>query len=141
MEINTDKLKAEIGEKLRMAREDANMSQEELAGMLGLSKVGYGALERGKNLIGLQYLIMLTYILKKPITFFLPRYAVSEAELNDLSHDPDFSYFASMWPLLPDYAHDIFVRQVKAMEIYNDDLRATMAEHGLDVPPRPPKEE
>jgi len=45
-----------------------------------------------------------------------------------------------MWPLLPDYAHDIFVRQVKGMELYNDDLRQAMADAGLDVPPRPPKE-
>lgn len=95
--IDIEKLKAEIGEKLRMAREDKSMSQEVLAGMLGLSKVGYGALERGKNLIGLQYLIMLTFILEKPITYFLPGYAVTQAELNDLSHDPLFRDIMIAW--------------------------------------------
>jgi len=102
-------LKQRFGEKLRIAREEKGMSQEELAGRLGLSKVGYGALERGKNLIGLQYLIMLTFILGKPVTFFLPRYAVSEAELNDLSHDPQFQEFAALWPDLDPGDRDKFV--------------------------------
>ena len=55
--------------------------------------------------------------------------------------DPRLQYLISMWPLLPGYAHDIFIRQVQAMEIYNDDLRRAMAAAGMDVPPRPPKEE
>jgi len=125
LEINTDKLKAEIGEKLRLAREEASMSQEELAGRLGLSKVGYGALERGKNLIGLQYLVMLTFILKKPITFFLPRYTVSEAEMNDLSHDPTFQ------------------RLVECYRAADPQLRHTLvdiAERALGLPPTRPFE-
>lgn len=115
MKINIDKLKAEVGEKLRIAREEKGMSQEELAGMLGLTKVGYGALERGKNLIGLQYLIMLTYILKRPITFFLPRYAISEAELNDLSHDPCFQEFADLWLRLDDEGRKALLFIAKTM--------------------------
>jgi transcriptional regulator with XRE-family HTH domain len=96
--IDIEKLKAEIGKKLKAAREEKGMSQEHLATMLGLSKVGYGALERGKNLIGLQYLVMLTFILEKPITFFLPRHILTEAELNDLTHDPLLQEFIAAWP-------------------------------------------
>jgi len=42
-----------------------------------------------------------------------------------------------MWPLLPDYARDLFVRQVQVMERLNPDLRKAMAERGLE-PPEPP---
>jgi transcriptional regulator with XRE-family HTH domain len=102
LKIDIEKLKAEIGEKLREAREEANMSQEELASMLGLSKVGYGALERGKNLIGLQYLIMLTFILKKPITYFLPPFCVTPEEMNNLNLDPTFRRWAECYLAMPD---------------------------------------
>lgn len=136
--IDIEKLKREVGEKLRKAREEKGMSQEELAGMLGLSKVGYGALERGKNLIGLQYLVMLTYILKKPITAFLPNYVIG-TENNSPMLDPRLQYLVSMWPLLPDYAQDHLQNQVKLMERLNPDLREAMAERGLELP-EPPKD-
>jgi transcriptional regulator with XRE-family HTH domain len=107
--VDIEQLKAEIGEKLKAAREAKRMSQEELANRLGLSKVGYGALERGKNLIGLQHLISLTFILEKPVTYFLPRYAISEDELNDLSHDPLWQELASLWPDLTAEDVDAFM--------------------------------
>ncbi len=102
--IDIETLKAEIGKKLKAAREEKGMSQEHVATMLGLSKVGYGALERGKNLIGLQYLIMLTFILEKPITYFLPNHILTEDELNDITHDPLFSTFVETWQLLSELA-------------------------------------
>lgn len=95
--IDIEKLKQDIGAKLKEAREEKGISQEELAKMLGLSKVGYGALERGKNLIGLQYLIMLTHILDKPITFFLPASAVTDDERGNPLLDPLFQEFMGFW--------------------------------------------
>ena len=103
MIIDIEKLKGEVGEKLKIAREERGLSQEELARMLGLSKVGYGALERGKNLIGLQYLVMLTFILKKPITDFLPAHVVTDSERNSPMLDPLFAELADAWPdLVPE---------------------------------------
>jgi len=99
--IDIEKLKGEVGEKLKMAREERGLSQEELARMLGLSKVGYGALERGKNLVGLQYLVMLTFILKKPITFFLPAYVVTNSEHNDPMLSPLLQELITLWPDIP----------------------------------------
>jgi len=129
LEINIEKLKAEVGEKLRLAREEANMSQEELAGMIGLSKVGYGALERGKNLIGLQYLIMLTYILKKPIIAFLPDY-VTGAIHNSPMLDPRFQELASFWPQLQQQENDCdhilhFARRLAASPLGSKRKRET----------------
>lgn len=101
MIIDIEKLKHEVGEKLKAARKEKGLSQEELAKMLGLSKVGYGALERGKNLIGLQYLVMLTFLLKKPITDFLPSYAVTDNERNDPLLDPNLQLIVQNWSRLP----------------------------------------
>jgi len=111
--IDIEKLKREVGEKLKAAREDKGLSQEELAGMLGLSKVGYGALERGKNLVGLQYLVMLTFILEKPITFFLPAYVVSDFERNDPLLDPLLQEFISLWSDLPSAVQESLLNFVR----------------------------
>ncbi len=97
MIIDVDKLKEEIGDKLREAREEKSMSQDEVAKMLGLSKVGYGALERGKNLISLNYLIALTYILQKPITYFIPGQYLTEEERQDALADPRLRFIVDLW--------------------------------------------
>jgi len=104
--IDIEKLKGEVGRKLKAAREERGLSQEELARMLGLSKVGYGALERGKNLVGLQYLIMLTFILKKPITDFLPAHVVSNSEHNSPLLD-------NLWPHLSEHDRAYLLRLAK----------------------------
>jgi hypothetical protein len=59
--------------------------------------------------------------------------------LSELLLDPHFRYFASMWSLLPDYARELFARQVKVMTYLNPDLRAAMREAGMEVP-EPPEE-
>lgn len=110
MIVDIEKLKGEVGEKLKAAREERGLSQEELARMLGLSKVGYGALERGKNLIGLQYLVMLTFLLKKPITDFLPAYVVSNSERNSPMLDPRFAELATLWPDLNEKDRSFILR-------------------------------
>ena len=115
--INTEELKREIGKKLKRAREDKGLSQEDVAKQIGLSKVGYGAFERGSNLIALNYLLELSRILQKPITHFLPRHALTEIELNDLTHDPRVQDILAAWRVLAvlddpepcDVIHDLAV--------------------------------
>lgn len=111
--MDTKKLKIEIGEKVRQAREERGMSQEEVAAMLGLSKVGYGAIERGKNLLGLQHLVALVYILKKPVTAFLPASVVSDEEMADALLDPRLRYIVSNWPSLTEELQDLLARYVR----------------------------
>lgn len=64
-------LKRRIGARLRQAREDRGLTQEDVAGMIGLTDVGYGAYERGQRLIPVDCLVKLTSILDRSINYFL----------------------------------------------------------------------
>ena len=66
-----DTLKRKIGTRLRQAREDKGLTQEEVADLLGLTDVGYGAYERGQRLIPVDFLIKLTGILDRSVNYFL----------------------------------------------------------------------
>lgn len=61
-----------VRKRLRQAREDAGLSQEEVAKQLKLgSHVAYGNYERGKADPDLDNLMKLSRILSKPVTWFL----------------------------------------------------------------------
>lgn len=60
-----------IGNRIRRAREDAQLSQREVAELLGLGQVGFGDIERGKNQASVEYLMRLSDILARPVTYFL----------------------------------------------------------------------
>lgn len=64
-------LKKKIGARLRQAREDKGLTQEEVARQLGLTDVGYGAYERGQRLIPVDCLVKLTSILDRSVNYFL----------------------------------------------------------------------
>jgi transcriptional regulator with XRE-family HTH domain len=66
-----DALKKKIGARLRQAREDKGLTQEDVAHLLGLTDVGYGAYERGQRLIPVDFLIKLTGILDRSVNYFL----------------------------------------------------------------------
>ena len=66
-----DTLKRKIGTRLRQAREDKGLTQEEVADLLGLTDVGYGAYERGQRLIPVDFLVKLTGILDRSVNYFL----------------------------------------------------------------------
>jgi len=59
-----------VSARLRQAREEAGLSQEDLATRLGMTQVGYSGLERGRTLISLETLAEVCRIVSKPITFF-----------------------------------------------------------------------
>ena len=102
MDINL--LKETIGRRLKQARKECDLTQDEVAERLGLTSVGYGSFERGTNLIALNYLIEVSRILDKPLTYFLPSPYVSPEELNDITHDPQFHAFIETWRLLTELA-------------------------------------
>jgi transcriptional regulator with XRE-family HTH domain len=57
--------------KLKEARESADLSQDEVAKKLGLSQGAYSDFERGKTRLDVNYLVQLSTILSKPVTWFL----------------------------------------------------------------------
>lgn len=57
-----------IGENIRQARKNANLSQEQLARMVGCTKAAISIWENGEAEIGAKKLLKLEYHLKKKLT-------------------------------------------------------------------------
>ena len=60
-----------VSARLRQARVDAGLSQEDMADQLGLSQVGYSGIERGRTRIGVDMLLQVCGVLGRPITYFV----------------------------------------------------------------------
>lgn len=61
----------EIGRKIQKAREEAGLSQEELAARLGCTQAALSNYELGKRRLYLSQLERISQVLGKPITYFL----------------------------------------------------------------------
>jgi transcriptional regulator with XRE-family HTH domain len=61
----------DIGRKLQQAREDAGLSQEQLASMLGCAQSTLSNYEKGKRRLYLTQLENIAEILNRPIEYFL----------------------------------------------------------------------
>lgn len=61
----------EIGRKLQLAREEAGLSQEQLASLMGCAQSTLSNYEKGKRRIYLTQLENIAEILNKPIEYFL----------------------------------------------------------------------
>ena len=72
-----------VGARLRRARLDAGLTQGELAEQLGMGQVGYGGMERGRTLIGLDVLLEVCRVLGRPVTYFVGGGVVEVADLSD----------------------------------------------------------
>lgn len=62
---------ATIVQRVRNAREDAGLSQGELAEHLGLTRAGYGHYERGRNVYTVEQLFQLSRVLGRSVEWFL----------------------------------------------------------------------
>lgn len=60
-----------LGKKIKQAREEAKMSQLQLAVLLGLSDKTISGYETGRIEIPVKHLVQLGEIFKKPISYFL----------------------------------------------------------------------
>ena len=74
-----------IGQKLQKAREEAGMSQEELARRIGCSQAALSYYELGKRRLYFAELEKISGILKRPLTYFLENTEESESDPNDLT--------------------------------------------------------
>jgi transcriptional regulator with XRE-family HTH domain len=61
----------ELGLKIQMAREEQNMSQDELAHAIGCSQSALSNYEKGKRHIYLEQLEKLSAVLNKPLDYFV----------------------------------------------------------------------
>jgi len=78
-----------IREHIRMAREEANMTQEQLGAVIGKTNVNISDIERGRLGISASDLAVLSIAMKKPISYFFPVFqeehiAISSDRENEL---------------------------------------------------------
>lgn len=65
-------MKVNIGQKLKIIREDRKMTQSEFAELLSMSTSAYNRLERGETSADMEQLIKISETLKVPIQELLP---------------------------------------------------------------------
>ena len=98
MERNEVERYSQIGTRIRQARQEAGLSQEELGRRLGISGVAVGHYERGTRSIGIHELERLAQILERPLTWFLhqrrPWRDVVDAAFTEVAADPSFPHGA-----------------------------------------------
>lgn len=73
-----------IGQKLQKAREEAGLSQEELARKLGCTQSSLSNYELGKRRLYLSDLQRISHILGKPVTYFLENSLNEELDSEEL---------------------------------------------------------
>lgn len=59
-----------MGNRIKAAREKANLTQEDVAKRLGIGRAAYSNIENGHSLVTVEHLIRLVAILQQPITYF-----------------------------------------------------------------------
>ncbi len=84
----------EIGRKLQLAREEAGLSQEQLASLMGCAQSTLSNYEKGKRRIYLTQLEHIAELLDKPIEYFLEsssnNHNLSErSKINNLTLDDE----------------------------------------------------
>ena len=84
-EPTPNKFTIEMGNNIRQAREEAGMSQSALAKMIFRRRATISDIENGKSEVGSLTLSRLSAVLDKPISFFFPRFAISEQSEEDIS--------------------------------------------------------
>ncbi len=108
-----------IGKKIQMAREEAGLSQEQLAAQIGCSQSALSNYEKGKRRIYLAQLEKIAEVLNKTIQFFLQPLEQNNYTYHTTSPDtnPDLqALFQSLSPegkkLLIDFAVWLNKREV-----------------------------
>lgn len=98
-----------IREKIRLARTEANESQDDLAKAMGKSRVTISDIERGRVVIGASDLGFISAHYDKPISFFYPpRVIVKKEELSKLDEELLFLFFQ-----LPDTQKHIALEYIR----------------------------
>jgi transcriptional regulator with XRE-family HTH domain len=74
-----------MGEKIRQAREEEGLSQQELAEKIYKRRPALSDYENGKAVVNSDTLALLAYYLNKPLEYFYPLYAYQKTKPEDLS--------------------------------------------------------
>lgn len=80
-----NKFTLRMGEKIRSAREEAGLSQAELAKNIFRRRATVSDLENGKSEVGTITLSRISSVLEKPISYFFPEFAIRDINIGDIS--------------------------------------------------------
>lgn len=103
-----------LGSAIKKAREDAGMSQEELAKNIYRRRSSLSEYESGKTEPDAGTLCLLAYYLEKPISYFLPPFMYQEIKQESLSPTENalLIQFRKIWD---EYLQSVAIKQVKIL--------------------------
>jgi transcriptional regulator with XRE-family HTH domain len=113
-EPTPNKFTISMGKLIRIAREDANLSQKELADKIYRRQATLSDLETGKSEVGTVTLILLSAALNKPITYFFPPFVYQELKpekFTPLEHEL-LDSFREIWS---DHLREVAIDLVKVI--------------------------
>lgn len=67
-----------MGDRVKAAREEAGLTQEELAQRIGLRRAALSDIEEGKSEAFSSSFVQIAYHLRKPLAYFLPQFVYDE---------------------------------------------------------------
>ena len=126
-----------LGKLARTAREEAGLSQAELAKLVYRRRSTISDLENGKTKVGITTLSLISVALDKPITYFLPSNIRAKLKPDDLDIE-ELELIMQFRKIADEQLRHLAIRQVKLLadtdiENYKEALREEVAK----LPPRP----
>ncbi len=104
----------EIGERLRAARMEADLSQEEAAKLLKMDRSNISHIEQGRSQVGLSYLLQMVRIYGCKITDLLPADVVTDYD-RQRAMDPDLQEIIDAWPELSEDIKHVLLNQFETL--------------------------
>ena len=117
-EPNPNKFTIAMGELIKKAREDAGLSQEQLANMIYRRRATVSDMENGKVEVAAGTLALLAAALDKPITYFYPRWMKRDIQEDNLTSE-EHELIMCFRYLYLDELQRIAIEQVKALSKFD----------------------
>lgn len=107
-------LAVRMGQKIRKARKLVGLSQKEVADKLGMTDSGFAHIERGLNLISLEYLMRLPAVFGCKLTDLLPDSVITDYDRARAS-DPRLQEIIEWWEIIDDSARELVYDSARFM--------------------------
>lgn len=113
-----DKWTVAMGELIKKAREEAGLTQEQLAEKIYRKRLAVNELEHGRVEISVWVLPLLARALKKPITYFFPNIAKSGLEREGYSDQEKelILLFREIWE---EHLRDLVIKEVRVISEFD----------------------
>ena len=107
-----------MGELIRKARQDAGLTQAQLAKKIHLKRLAVSEMENGKVEISAQTIPLLASSLDKPISYFFPAYVQKEITSEQLSPEEQelLIHFRNIWP---EHLREVAINLIKVIENFD----------------------